>query len=572
MKLKLADDLSLPADAITQTFAILAKRRTGKTYTASVMAEEFVKAKLPFVALDPTGAWWGLRASADGKAGYPVIIIGGEHGDVPLEAAAGKIVADLVVEHPGYYVIDLSATQSNAEQDRFVADFAERLYRKKADRRDPLHLFIDEADSFAPQRPLPGQQRMLGSIEAIIRRGGIRGLGATLITQRPAVLNKNVLTQVEVLVVLQITAPQDRAAIDEWVKGNGTKEQRDELVNSLASLGKGDTWFWSPSWLDIFKRVHIRARETFNSSATPESGRAVVAPRRLADVDLNALRTRMAATIEQAKATDPKLLQKRVTDLERLLQQAQAAKPEVQRIEVPAILPADLTALNALIQHAEQIAGALRGIADQFTTQWTVIQDSFRAAATRSPIIPQRNPARLAVTHMTPPTAISSNLSKAERAILTALAQYPGGKSQRQVAVLAGYAWKGGGFNNALSRCKVQGWITGSKERYQITGAGIDALGDWTPLPAGRALAAYWLAQLPQAQRAILQTLIDAYPAALDKVTLAQRAGVLAGKTDGYEPGGGGFNNALSRLRTLDLVQGRNELRASDILFEKETL
>ena len=36
----------------------------------------------------------------------------------------------------------------------------------------------------------------------------------------------------------------------------------------------------------------------------------------------------------------------------------------------------------------------------------------------------------------------------------------------------------------------------------------------------------------------------------------------------GYEANGGGFNNALGRLRTLELVQGRGELRASANLFD----
>jgi DNA helicase HerA-like ATPase len=60
--LKIARDLALPTSAATQTFAILAQRRKGKTYTASVIAEEMVGAGMPWVALDPTGAWWGLRA------------------------------------------------------------------------------------------------------------------------------------------------------------------------------------------------------------------------------------------------------------------------------------------------------------------------------------------------------------------------------------------------------------------------------------------------------------------------------------------------------------------------------
>ena len=36
----------------------------------------------------------------------------------------------------------------------------------------------------------------------------------------------------------------------------------------------------------------------------------------------------------------------------------------------------------------------------------------------------------------------------------------------------------------------------------------------------------------------------------------------------GYEAKGGGFNNALGRLRTLELVQGRGELRATDNLLD----
>jgi hypothetical protein len=41
-------------------------------------------------------------------------------------------------------------------------------------------------------------------------------------------------------------------------------------------------------------------------------------------------------------------------------------------------------------------------------------------------------------------------LPPGERRILTALAQYPEGRSKAQVAILAGYALNGGGFNNYL--------------------------------------------------------------------------------------------------------------------------
>ena len=238
----------LPAEAVTQTFAILAKRRVGKTYTASVMAEEFVAARLPFIALDPTGAWWGLRASADGKGpGLPVVVIGGKHGDLPLEPESGKLIADLVVDHPGYYILDLSLTKSNAEQDRFATDFAERLYRRKQQERSPLHLFVDECDAFIPQRPYRGQERMLGAVEDLVRRGRARGIGVTLVTQRSAVLNKDVLTQIEVLVVLRTISPQDRKALDEWIAARDRHDAahgRPGVCPDVSSrgVGRGGAW------------------------------------------------------------------------------------------------------------------------------------------------------------------------------------------------------------------------------------------------------------------------------------------------------------------------------------------
>ena len=41
-ELRISPDLVLPLEAVTDTFGILAKRGVGKTYTASVLAEELL--------------------------------------------------------------------------------------------------------------------------------------------------------------------------------------------------------------------------------------------------------------------------------------------------------------------------------------------------------------------------------------------------------------------------------------------------------------------------------------------------------------------------------------------------
>lgn len=78
--------------------------------------------------------------------------------------------------------------------------------------------------------------------------------------------------------------------------------------------------------------------------------------------------------------------------------------------------------------------------------------------------------------------------------------------------------------------------------------------------PAG-ALVEHWLTQpqLGKAERLILTALADAWPATMTKDDLAAAAG--------YAAGGGGFNNALGKLRTLELISGRGELQLSNDLF-----
>ena len=75
---------TLPLDLVTRTLAIIGIRGSGKTVAATVLAEEMCEAGLPWVALDPVGVWWGLRVNPDGTpGGYPVVVLGGEHADLP---------------------------------------------------------------------------------------------------------------------------------------------------------------------------------------------------------------------------------------------------------------------------------------------------------------------------------------------------------------------------------------------------------------------------------------------------------------------------------------------------------
>lgn len=60
----------------TQGNAVLGIRDSGKTYTATLLAERFHDAGIPFTAIDPIGVWRFLRVPGKGK-GYPIAAAGG---------------------------------------------------------------------------------------------------------------------------------------------------------------------------------------------------------------------------------------------------------------------------------------------------------------------------------------------------------------------------------------------------------------------------------------------------------------------------------------------------------------
>lgn len=586
-KLRIADGLSLPLEATTQAIGVLAKRRAGKSYTARRLAEQLLHAGQQIVIVDPKGDWWGIRSGADGKSpGFPVVILGGERGDVPLEASGGEIVAKLVVEERVSVLLDLSLFRKH-EVTTFMTAFLENLYRLKAREvyRTPVMLIVDEADAIMPQKPQKGEERMLGAGEDIVRRGGQRGIGCMLITQRTAVLNKNVLTQVQLLVALRTIAPQDLKAMDDWIDVHGTREQRETLMASLPALPTGDAWFWSPGWPTtdgIFKHVHVLPIETFDSGATPKSGEKRVEPKNLADVDLGALTRQMAATIEKAKADDPKELRKEIARLKSELTKKQPAVADPKAIEqavarerarimreAHAERDAFITAAGRHIRTFEKFAGELeaqgRWVLDaavRFKNSLPNGGERYGGAIASVDVVPaepRTAPVVRRVERAVPIRSTSNgdgSFPKGEKVILTAIAQHTDGATRAQLRAITG-----------LKRSTVDAYVQrlSGKEFVEVgdliraTPAGIDALGDFEPLPTGNALRDHWLTagQLPDGERKVLSILAEAYPDAVQREAIDEQAGYARSSRDAY----------IQRLSARKLITvGRDGVRMSENL------
>lgn len=582
MKLHIAKDLSLPLEAVTQTIAILAKRRAGKSYTMRRLVEQLFRSRQQVVMVDPKGDQWGVRSAADGKApGMPIVILGGERGDVPLESSSGEVVAKLVVEERVSVLLDLSLFRKH-EVATFMTAFMENLYRLKAREiyRTPMMLVIDEADAIAPQKPQKGEERMLGAAEDIVRRGGQRGIGCVLVTQRSAVLNKNVLTQAQMLVALRTIAPQDLAAMNAWIDVHGTPEQRKTLMESLPSLPIGDAWFWSPGWPTaegIFKRTHVLPIETFDSGKSPEPGVKPVEPKNLADVDLDALKGQMAATIEKAKADDPKLLRRKITDLERQLAARVPAEKE-KRVEVPTIkadlarkLESTLTKMKKLASDSDRLEAMMGQHAERIGIVWEGMHKILEATVkalqsvtsgkplTRAPVVPIKTEktAFLPMPAKTPRLPEGNgSLPPGEHATLKAALQYPG-LDRKRLSVLTGY--KRSSRDAYIARLVQKGFVETRGQELHPTSAGSAAIGNFEPLPTGEALIEYWRSRLPEGERKTLEVLIASHGEDVDREKIDEQTGYKRSSRDAY----------LTRLKARGLVEfsGRGMVRASAELF-----
>lgn len=259
--IEICNELTIPLNAATKTFAILAKRGAGKTYTAGVLAEELFKNNIPFVVFDPIDVWWGLRLKADGKeAGLPIVIFGLDNADIKLDRNMGREIAQQIVKKNISCVISTFGMPKTAQR-QLIAEFSDELLRIN---NTPRHVFIEEAHEFVPQRVLGGLGVCFNAVSNLVVMGRNRGIGVSLINQRAATLNKDVLTQIDTLIALRNVAPQDRKALKEWVEYHTAEGDFEKFMAELPSLPNGVAWVWSPEFLNLFERVHIRSRETFH--------------------------------------------------------------------------------------------------------------------------------------------------------------------------------------------------------------------------------------------------------------------------------------------------------------------
>ena len=451
---------------------------------------------------------------------------------------------------------------------------------------------IDEAARFVPQTIPHGAAdlaRCVGAIEQVVEEGRNVGIGVCLITQRSARMNKSVSELAECMVAFRTIGPNSVAAILDWLGDHVPKERWKAVVEQLRKLPAGTALVVSPGWLDHEGLVAIRVRQTFDSSATPTAGKERRAAGAGARPDLARYQARMVATIEKAKADDPRELRRQIQDLQRALREAQrgvasraAPAPKERRVELPVLKDAQVRTLERTLAGFDDVgkrfhqvldrAAALGDQAKAAAQEVSTALRAFQAApAARSALVRDQQTGATAASILERPTAVMVSrrtvgtvddhprtLPKGEHRVLTAIAQHPGGVTREQLAVLTGY--KRSSRDTYVQRLRERGHVEPAGARLVATARGDAALGhDFEPLPTGHDLLKYWLARLPEGERRVLEIVVEAYPKAVDREVISELTGYRRSSRDTY----------LQRLRARQLVVGigRGEVKASADLF-----
>ncbi len=584
--------VKLPLDTVVQRKSIIAKNRVGKSNLACVYVEEAHKHSVQSIVLDPKGDWYGIRSSADGKGnGLPFLVMGGNYGDVPLDASAGTILGEYFGTNHVDVILDVSEFTSR-DLARFGADFLGALYLARMRNRKPLNLVLEEAEDFAPQQIYDKttgieQSRCLGMVIKIAKKAGFLGIGLLLIAQRTASLNKNVLSQSDAVFFMRTTAPQDLKAANEWLQ-NQDDDKRAEVMKHIQGLQTGSAYVWVPE-ADIFELVQIRRRATFDSGFTPKVGETKPEPKVKAMVDLKSLMGQMAVLVEKAKADDPAALKEKIKDLQVQLAKQDKQKPEAveKRVEVQVLTPRDrelLRQVGDLIPGLDDTAKTLQ----EMREDWAEVEGialrvaKFLGAPAKIPtktVVLDENHVlskgeadrhakamlRAAAAQLEPPP--SEGLSGPQQRILDAVAwlQSIGIQAKRnQVALVCEVSAKSGGYRANVSTLSGAGLLTyPGPDRLALTEAGA-AVARIPPInPTVAELQASLLSRLTNPQADIMRALIQAFPEDLGREDVATIVGVSAAS--------GGYRANVSTLSGLSLLRypAQGRLAAHPSLFLK---
>ncbi|MBX0323405.1 DUF87 domain-containing protein [Halomicroarcula sp. F13] len=232
---------------------ITGKSGSGKSNTASVVAEKLLDNGFGLLVVDIDGEYYGLKEE------YEILHVGGdEECDIQVtEEHAGKI-ASLALEQNVPIILDVSSFLDEEEAEALLTAVAKQLFAKAKKQKQPFLMLVEECHEWIPEKGSMGEVGKM--LIKIGKRGRKHGLGIVGISQRPADVKKDYITQCDWLVWHRLTWNNDTKVVGRILDN--------DYADAVEDLDDGEA-FMMTDWAEQVRRVQFHRKQTFDAGATP---------------------------------------------------------------------------------------------------------------------------------------------------------------------------------------------------------------------------------------------------------------------------------------------------------------
>jgi predicted nucleic acid-binding Zn-ribbon protein len=248
-------EVTLPlVDVLRGRGAIFGKAGSGKSNSASVVLEELLDREHGAVIVDTDGEYWGLKEQ------YEVLHVGAdEECEFRVAPEHAEKLAELALEQNVPIVLDVSGYLDEDERNAVVRETARALFEREKRVQRPFPLLVEEVHEYIPEG---GALNETGEVLIrVAKRGRKRGLGIIGISQRPADVKKDFITQCDWLLWHRLTWDNDTKVVRRVVGS--------DYAGDVQDLDDGQGFLMADFLESDVLAVRVRRKRTYDAGAAP---------------------------------------------------------------------------------------------------------------------------------------------------------------------------------------------------------------------------------------------------------------------------------------------------------------
>ncbi|MFC6825823.1 ATP-binding protein [Halopelagius fulvigenes] len=247
-------EVDLPVvDILTGRGFVTGKSGSGKSNTASVIIEKLLSNNFPVLIVDTDGEYYGLKEQ------FELLHAGADDEcDIQVSSEHAEKIAGLALEQNVPIILDVSGYLDEGDAQELVTEVAKNLFAKEKKLKKPFLMLVEECHEYIPEGG--GMDEAGKMLIKIGKRGRKHGLGIVGISQRPADVKKDFITQCDWLVWHRLTWQNDTKVVGR-ILGS-------EYSDAIEEMGNGEG-FLVTDWSESIRRVQFRKKQTFDAGATP---------------------------------------------------------------------------------------------------------------------------------------------------------------------------------------------------------------------------------------------------------------------------------------------------------------